>query len=89
MRRSFTGFAGKLPSSIELQLVCVDQRAAATNGLLIQQSALSFFMQSDHLEKGSRKIEILLVYQEAKLLLKPATVRFARLLRFLRLSSWL
>ena len=30
-------------------------------------------MQSEHLERGSRKIEIL--YLEAKLQLKPATVR--------------
>ena len=72
---------------IELQLVCIGQRAAATNGLLIQQKALSFFTQSDHLERGNRKIEIL--YLEAKLQLKPATVSFALLPRFLRLSSWL
>ena len=44
-------------------------------------------MQSDRLERGSRKIEIL--HLEAKLQLKPATVRFAGLPRFLRLSSWL
>ena len=72
---------------IEPQLVCVGQRAAAANRLSIQQSAVSFFMQSDHLERGSRKIEIL--YLEAKLQLKQATVRFAGLPRFLRLSSWL
>ena len=72
---------------IELQVLCVVQLAAATNGLSIQQSALSFFMQSDHLERGSRKIEIL--YLEAKLQLKPATVRFTGLRRFLRLNSWL
>ena len=72
---------------IKLQLVCVGQRAAATKELSIQQSTLSFFMHSDHLERGSRKIEIL--YLNAKLQLKPATVRFAGLSRFLRLSSWL
>ena len=44
-------------------------------------------MQSEHLERGSRKIEIL--HLEATLQLKPATVRFAGLPRFLRLSSWL
>ena len=48
---------------------------------------VSFFMLSDRLERESRKIEIL--YLEAKLQLKPATVRFAGLPRFLRLSSWL
>ena len=44
-------------------------------------------MLSDHLERENRKIEIL--YLEAKLQLKPATVRFAGLPWFLRLSSWL
>ena len=43
---------------IELQLVCVGQQAAATNGLSIQKGGLLFFMQSNHLERGSKKITI-------------------------------
>ena len=68
---------------MELQLVCVGQRATALYRLSIQQKAVSFIMQSEHPERGSRKIKIL--YLEAKVQLKPAT-DVAWLPRFLRPS---
>ena len=54
-------------------LVCVDLRAVSPKELSIQQKVLSFFMQSEHLERMSGKIKIL--YLETKVLLKQSTVR--------------